>query len=865
MDGFQGTSFLHRLQTGPLFLTAIIFALLHTSVVQGQEEQFGPQQVIFQAARYTVGSALAVDLDDDVDLDVLFAANNRIGWYENLDGLGAFGPQHLISIEVSEVRAIYAADLDGDGDPDVLSASSGDDKIAWYENLDGQGTFGTQRIIDREDEPSSVAAADFDGDGDLDVVAAFAKGQHEWEIQLAWYENVGMHGIFDGSQVVSEGDGWWSLGWEGVSAVHIADLDGDNDQDVLCASSSGIAWFANDGEGEFYLQIPLSGAGDSVSAGDLDGDGDVDVLSASSGNEDYSGRIAWHENLPVPEEPWRYFEERSVSETGAASIHAADLDGDADLDVLSNVGWYENEDGQGTFSTQRVISTQALVSATAADIDGDDDLDVLATMGRENKIVWFENSSGQATFSEEHIIAAGEGFVSPWFESIDAADLDGDGDLDVLSASPNANQIAWHENTNPLGFVSSQQIISTEAGGVTSVSAADLDGDGDSDVLSASSDDGEIAWYPNTDGQGTFGQQQIISASASMARSSSATDLDGDGDLDVLAVSAQDSITWLENADGQGTFNQKHTVHAGGAEWVEAIHVADLDGDGDPDVLSAAPYTGETTIGKIAWYENLDGQGTFGPQQVISTDLEEAQSVHAADLDGDGDLDVLSASWADDKLAWYENTDGAGCFGPQQILSTEAAGVRSVVAADLDGDDDQDVLSASWADHTIAWYENLDGRATFGPLQVISTEAFYAWAVYAADVRGNDQPDVLSISLVDEDHTLGLIAWYENLMPTPSPVEPEPQGVPVAIRLEPNYPNPFNPATTLRFALPRPATARLDVFDATGRHVACLVEGVLAAGRHEVGFDAHGLPSGVYFYRLHVGTFKQTRAMLHLK
>ena len=81
-------------------------------------------------------------------------------------------------------------------------------------------------------------------------------------------------------------------------------------------------------------------------------------------------------------------------------------------------------------------------------------------------------------------------------------------------------------------------------------------------------------------------------------------------------------------------------------------------------------------------------------------------SVFATDLDGDGDQDVLSASDVDDKIAWYENL-GGGAFGPQQVITTSADGAYSVFATDLDGDGDADVLSASYFDSKIAWYENL--------------------------------------------------------------------------------------------------------------------------------------------------------------
>ncbi|MDP6940370.1 MAG: VCBS repeat-containing protein, partial [Planctomycetota bacterium] len=86
-------------------------------------------------------------------------------------------------------------------------------------------------------------------------------------------------------------------------------------------------------------------------------------------------------------------------------------------------------------------------------------------------------------------------------------------------------------------------------------------------------------------------------------------------------------------------------------------------------------------------------------------------------LDGDGDEDVLSASSGDDKIAWYENL-GSGSFGPQQVISTLATYPRSEYATDLDGDGDADVLAASHGDDKIVWYEN-QGGGSFGFEQVV--------------------------------------------------------------------------------------------------------------------------------------------------
>jgi len=166
---------------------------------------------------------------------------------------------------------------------------------------------------------------------------------------------------------------------------------------------------------------------------------------------------------------------------------------------------------------------------------------------------------------------------------------------------------------------------------------------------------------------------------------------------------------------------------ANGASWTFA---ADLDGDGDIDVLSASSLDD-----KIAWYENLGG-GTFGIQQIITTDASFAAGVFAADVDGDGDEDVVSASRDDNKIAWYENIDGAGTFGAQQVIATSAVGARSVVAADLDNDGDLDIAAASAGDDTVAWFENQGGQFAFAttdtaPAQIVEGER----ATYCGSIR----------------------------------------------------------------------------------------------------------------------------------
>jgi hypothetical protein len=89
--------------------------------------------------------------------------------------------------------------------------------------------------------------------------------------------------------------------------------------------------------------------------------------------------------------------------------------------------------------------------------------------------------------------------------------------------------------------------------------------------------------------------------------------------------------------------------------------------------------------------------------------------------------------------------------------------------------------------------------------------------------------------------------------------------VPSGYRLSQNYPNPFNPTTTISYVLPRSAEVALSVHDVLGREVQILTSGMRPAGTYEVAFDATGLPSGVYFYRLQAGDYVETKRMVVVK
>jgi hypothetical protein len=348
---------------------------------------------------------------------------------------------------------------------------------------------------------------------------------------------------------------------------------------------------------------------------------------------------------------------------------------------------------QTFISNENVIFHSDLVvpaAISAADMDGDGDIDIIAAL--ENQIFWYENIGGESIFNPLQVIKT----LSFNVGSLHTADLNGDGFADIIVTA--YNKILFYENKGEKGVFAPGHEICSLPGNLKSLYLSDLDGDGRVDILAAF--DYNIFWLRNFGDDLGFSQQFGIDTLFCEVQFIYAADLDEDGDLDVISAMRDDNeVAWYENVDGLGTFQRKSVITAS-ADFVQFIYAADLNNNGNLDILIASAYDN-----KIAWYENKDGQGTFGDERIISRLADYPQYVHAADLDGDGDMDVFSASFHDDKVAWYENLDGQGSFRREQIISTTADQAGFVNAIDLDGDGDLDIITAS-CDFKISWHRN---------------------------------------------------------------------------------------------------------------------------------------------------------------
>jgi hypothetical protein len=350
----------------------------------------------------------------------------------------------------------------------------------------------------------------------------------------------------------------------------------------------------------------------------------------------------------------------------------------------------------------------------------------------------------------DHLVANN---LNSW--STMAGDIDGDGDIDIVGSARFGNRVAWWENDGQQGF--SLHNISSAATLAMAIYVIDLDSDGDLDVVATHQGGDELAWYDN-DGQGGFTERPVaplVSPSYLYA-----TDIDGDGDVDIVAVACEDGsnrVVWYEN-DGEQHFIA-HIVKEGW-DHANSVHAADLDSDGDVDILGTASKRG-VGWGEISWFEN-DGNEVF-TEHIISEGWGRPSNVSAADLDRDGDLDVLATACLAHQVVWFEN-DGSEGF-TRRTIGSQFVRPRCVRTGDLDGDGDIDVIAAAIDSDQIAWWEN-DGHQGFAK-HVVTDQFDGATHVHVTDIDGDGDLDILGAAQFG-----GQIAWWENLRRAPEPRQP---------------------------------------------------------------------------------------------
>jgi hypothetical protein len=725
---------------GEIFLTMRIL-LITTSILFSRVclAQFGEANDLLHPT-HGASSVLTIDVDADGDMDVISSSfySDEITVFEN-PGNSIFRLDliHVVSSLADGAKYVTAFDFDGDGDPDLLSASVEDQTIAIFENL-GNCAFGPEIVVNTSiPSVNRLHVADMDNDGLSDIVVTssnyidWIKNTGNWTFNgelhitslpnqrtvievkdinndnnpdiiwggtlspdLSLITNLG-NGTFSASALISNQSYY-------LYSIETCDINGDPFPDLVTADDTGIKQFINNGSGGFAAPVLLQSIQSCRSASmlDMDDDGDKDIVWSMPGSYSAQMVLYWSRNDGSGNYTVDYPFTISTLLNGDLGVSINDLDNDGDKDIVTStsvdgkVACYINI-ADTTFEPQRLLSSSSagVSSVITADFDNDGFEDIVSA-SQDGKVSYF-NNNGDGQFAIQRILYDQLDWVGETGAStLRAGDMDQDGDPDIVAFCAyhsyvngnNPTQFYWLENTGNDQFVYHQLYATGQENvlesGYTDLILADTDLDGDLDILTSHRDANRIRLYRNL-GDGSFSGSTSV-AFVTNGYCISAADVDNDGLPDIVSGSV--NVSWFKNT-GNNTFGPEQIV-AENVGQLSTIETADIDGDNDPDILSGNYFSATSS-----WYENT-GNGVFGPEQIIHTEgFYVPIAVHAADIDADGDQDVLAVG------SWHENT-GNGVFGTPQALGTGGLAFGNLLTADLDNDGDPEVIG------DLLWYEN---------------------------------------------------------------------------------------------------------------------------------------------------------------
>ena len=330
--------------------------------------------------------------------------------------------------------------------------------------------------------------------------------------------------------------------------------------------------------------------------------------------------------------------------------------------------------------------------------------------------------------------------VEPFFTAgIALGDVDGDGDLDMVEANgrhwPQTNYV--YINAENRGLTKRMQLSIYDRTGYT-VKLADMDGDGDLDIVQAS-DKQENQIYFN-DGTGQFGPAHLFGDIQSNTRNIEIADLNGDGALDILEI-CRGTPNLLFINDGAGHFHgmgqsdiAPPVTFGDLSDRTLSVKVADMNDDGQVDLILANRDGGQNKI--LLGRANLQ----FGPAIPFGSGEDDTRGLVVVDMNNDGRPDIVTANIGEANGVILNK--GNGVFDPSQRFGSDTGRSYAILAHDLDGDEDMDIIVANVADKNRVFLN--DGTGQLSLLAEIGLAEHKTYALGVGDINGDGLPDIIA-------------------------------------------------------------------------------------------------------------------------
>ncbi|MEX1132456.1 MAG: VCBS repeat-containing protein, partial [Flavobacteriales bacterium] len=685
---------------------------------------------------FTVAAVADFDSDGMPDVVVGTRGQRQLKWLRN-DGVGAFTLGRLLQSDM-EVWHLEAADMDGDGDQDVVLVSAADPLLVQvFKNIDGTGFFEELPIQSALGaEVHRMELRDVDGDGDQDLVLIQPAMQ-----RVVWIANTGDGSFSDTPQILFSGAEYSAMVW--------GDVTGDGGEDIFVAAGTAISWRAcvDATCGGVQELEPAQTTVIDLFIADADGDGDLDLFAANADQVSQYTNTAGSVGARVAVVP------DGASATQRHTV-VLDVDGDDRAEIITVNGTtlrlWSNQGGQYTVDQNVPLEIGAPARIRPAQILPGGRPELLFIHLVRGQVSWL-GEPDQPTPAYAPILHPIHSPISTGFPIVKPLLMDSDGDgIDDLFVAGSL-ELRRYAGSGSGQFEEGATIYRIPAGS-RSLEKCDINGDTFPDilpvfqrVLSIQVNQGGSGWAPldiwgpiaDWPGGGPLGAQMA--------------DMDGNGTEDLVYLErplggiAPHRIRYRSNQGG--FFGTLQTLYAqSSVQTIGFLILADIDSDGDEDILFRES-------GRIMYIENL-GSGLFSaPPQTLVT-LSAVNALIPADLDGDGALDLLIHQA--DGTNWLRNLGGWQMSAPQ-LIRPGAFTPMEVADIDLDGDDDILFIGADVID-----IGRNDGVGVF-TLEPLIPSGAQACRVH--DVDGDGDLDLMCTG----SGSAGVF-WYENLEGTSSRV-----------------------------------------------------------------------------------------------
>jgi hypothetical protein len=701
------------------------------------------QTPVSYAAGQEMKSVVLGDVNGDGKLDILAVSACNSGCTSGAvnvllgNGDGTFQPAVAYNTAAVNANFLAVADANGDGKVDLLVSNVCDSNDSCSGGVlsvllgNGDGTFQPAVNYGSGGElPQGIAAADVNGDGKLDIVIVNECANNgDCSSGLA-------------SVLLGNGDGSFqnavnfNSGGVDADSVVIKDVNGDGHADLLvanrCNSSSDCTYGAvgvllGNGDGTFQTAVQFASGGQyaqSLGVVDLNGDGKLDLV-VSNECQSYS----------------------SCQNGSSTSVLLGNGDGTFQL----SANYASGSDSFGEF-----MELQAGSSILLGDVNGDGKPDVLVTNScANNNNPFFCNGTGSVSVLlgyGDGTLQAGVIYSSAAYDSygLATADVNGDGKPDIIVANECANTTNCSNGAVSIllnnGDGTFQAGNSYSSGGAYAywVAAADLNGDGKADIVvtnecnnSNDCSQGAVGvLLGNNDG--TF-QAPVTYPTNSDVESVVLADVNGDGKLDIVLAGSNSSSVNVMLGNGDGTFQSAVSYDAGGV-YSLGLAVGDTNGDGKPDIMVANECSSSQNCSNgIVSVLLGNGDGTFQTAVTYNSGGIYARSLQAADMNGDGKLDIV----VENECATDCSTgaisvllgNGDGTFQTATTANIpESEGLQTIVVGDFNGDHKLDVVSGGSGVYLLG-----NGDGTLQPAVSLGAGGV---GTAMADFNGDGRPDL---------------------------------------------------------------------------------------------------------------------------